>query len=546
MELHEENAFKARALQNAAFQIDRLQVPLTSLSQTEISEIEGLGKGAQAKITQLLENGTFPELEQLLVKTPPGIIEILSVKGIGPKKVATLWKDLGIESAGELLYACNENRLVELKGFGSKTQQQIKNSLEYREASGGKYLYATAEQAALQVVNDLISSGKAIHCSLTGQMRRRIPVIEVIEIIAATEKGPDIFEFLLTCKLIDENSLVKKEISGIPVFEAAMGGIRTIIFISSVADFETNLFLTTGSEVHIEKVKSLLKKLPSTEKNIYASAGLPFFEPELRENDSQFNLIKNSSLPELVKVHDLRGILHNHSTYSDGADTLEVMAAFCKEAGFEYLGISDHSKSAFYANGLQEERIQKQHSEIDKLNKKLHPFRIFKGIESDVLSDGSLDYSDEILSSFDFVVASIHSNLRMDEVKATARLLRAIENKYTTILGHPTGRLLLSRPGYPIDHKKIIDACAVNGVVIELNSNPHRLDMDWQWIPYALEKNVMISINPDAHRKEGFFDMHYGVCVARKGGLPADMTFNSKNAEEMEKYFLAKKTKTAI
>jgi DNA polymerase (family 10) len=276
----------------------------------------------------------------------------------------------------------------------------------------------------------------------------------------------------------------------------------------------------------------------NSEHEIYQKAGLAFVEPELREGLNEIELAKENKLPQLITYSDLKGSLHNHSTWSDGVHTLEEMALFCKEnLQLEYLGMCDHSKSAFYANGLNEQRIYAQHQEIDALNAKLAPFRIFKGIESDILYDGSLDYSDDILKTFDFVVASVHSILRMDEEKATSRIITAIENPYTTILGHPTGRLLLSRKGYPIDYKKVIDACAANNVVIEINANPLRLDLDWRWHRYALEKGVLLSINPDAHRKEGFHDMHYGVLIGRKGGLTPKQCLNSYSLNEITALF---------
>jgi DNA polymerase (family X) len=244
---------------------------------------------------------------------------------------------------------------------------------------------------------------------------------------------------------------------------------------------------------------------------------------------------------ELVTWDNLKGILHNHSTYSDGKHSLERMATFCKELGFEYLGIADHSKSAGYANGLSVERVFEQHREIEKLNQQLAPFKILKGIEADILGDGSLDYDNAVLATFDYVVASVHSNLTMNYDKAMSRLVRAIENPYTTILGHPTGRLLLSRDGYPIDHKLIIDACAANKVVIEINASPWRLDIDWRWIGYCLEKGVMLSINPDAHETDGYFDMHYGVAIGRKGGLTSNMTFNAMTLTDIEVYLKNKK-----
>jgi DNA polymerase (family X) len=542
MELHDENPFKIRSIQNAAFKLERHPVPIETLDPNEIGSIEGVGKSIQTKITDLLTTNSFPEMDEMLKLTPKGVIEMLSIKGIGPKKVRTLWKELGIESTGELLYACNENRLVELKGFGSKTQLQIKQAIEYMEANQGKYLFAVIEPIALQILQDIRNSGIAEECSYTGEFRRKLEIQEKIELVLVPKEISAVLDFISSHPLIDKDSIKsgKTEITAV-----IAGKLPLILFISDREHFASLLFRTTGNPEHLEmlqeKYKLSIPEISESEIDIYALAKLPYFEPELREGRSEFSLIKDGKLPPLVEETDLKGILHNHTTYSDGAHTLEEMAVYCKGLGFQYLGICDHSKSAFYANGLQPERILKQHEEIDALNSKLGPFRIFKGIESDILTDGSLDYPDEILKSFDFIVASIHSGLRMDKEKATQRLLKAIENPYTTILGHPTGRLLLAREGYPIDHQKIIDACAANGVIIELNANPYRLDLDWRYIPYALNKNVLISINPDAHRTEGYHDMHYGVCVARKGGLTKSSTFNTFSLEEIEKYFLAKK-----
>lgn len=542
MELHDENPFKIRSIQNAAFKLERHPVPIETLDPNEIGSIEGVGKSIQTKITDLLTTNSFPEMDEMLKLTPKGVIDMLSIKGIGPKKVRTLWKELGIESTGELLYACNENRLVELKGFGPKTQLQIKQAIEYMEANQGKYLFAVIEPIALQILQDIRNSGIAEECSYTGEFRRKLEIQEKIELVLVPKEISAVLDFISSHPLIDKDSIKsgKTEITAV-----IAGKLPLILFISDREHFASLLFRTTGNSEHLEmlqeKYKLSIPEISESENEIYALAKLPYFEPELREGRSEFSLIKDGKLPPLVEEKDLKGILHNHTTYSDGAHTLEEMAVYCKGLGYQYLGICDHSKSAFYANGLQPERILKQHEEIDALNSKLGPFRIFKGIESDILTDGSLDYPDEILKSFDFIVASIHSGLRMDKEKATQRLLKAIENPYTTILGHPTGRLLLAREGYPIDHQKIIDACAANGVIIELNANPYRLDLDWRYIPYALNKNVLISINPDAHRTEGYHDMHYGVCVARKGGLTKPSTFNTFSLEEIEKYFLTKK-----
>jgi DNA polymerase (family 10) len=320
------------------------------------------------------------------------------------------------------------------------------------------------------------------------------------------------------------------------------------------ADFYNEVFRNSAADAHLssafngsETLYNLLKKGQfKSEAAVYEKAGLPYIEPEMREGYGELELARENKLPKLLTDADLKGILHNHSTYSDGTHTLEQMAVFCKEQGYEYLGICDHSKSAFYANGLQEGRVMAQHREIEKLNQELAPFKIFKGIESDILNDGALDYEEDILKTFDFVVASVHSNLKMTKDKATERLITAIRNPYTTMLGHPTGRLLLRREGYPIDHKAVIDACAENGVIIEINANPWRLDLDWRWVHYALEKGVMLSINPDAHSTSGYADMRYGVLMGRKGGLSAEMTFNAKSREEVEAYFEQRKKEEGI
>src|SRR5699024_1522406 len=306
-------------------------------------------------------------------------------------------------------------------------------------------------------------------------------------------------------------------------------------------NFARDLMLTTGSDIHVQKLTSPLPSLPS-EQEIYQSLGLSFIPPELREGTHEVEKAKNNQIPNLITVSDLKGSLHNHSTYSDGKDTLKDMALYYRDnLKLEYFGIADHSPAAHYAGGLSIEKVQQQWEEIDLLNKELAPFTIFKGTESDILEEGSLDYPSEILAGFDYVVASIHRTLGMDEERATERLIKAIENPYTTILGHPTGRLLLSRPGYPIDFKKVIDACKANGVTIEINANPLRLDLDWRHHQYAIEQGVLLSINPDAHIKEGLLDMEYGVQVARKGGLEAKGCLNAKTLDEITQYFKNKK-----
>jgi len=547
MELHGENVFKIKSFQNASFKLDRLSDKLEGKSVEELEKVDGIGKSLSIKIYNLLTQGLFPELEALKEKTPEGVLEMMTLKGIGPKKVGTLWHELNIETIGELLYACNENRLIELKGFGTKTQEQVKQAVEFKLASQGHYHYATVDVLSKELIAHFQKNIPELIIQTTGELKRKCEIIDEISLIAICESNSSfekIKDVIKNCSWLPNeltvstnNELRTKSIAG-PEFSLVLCTTKELPFL---------LWKSTGSQEHIKlclsqsSITEIELQESISEVEIYQKLKLDFIEPELREGLEEVNWATNHQLPVLINDKDLKGILHNHSTYSDGIHSLKEMAVACKNGGYEYLGICDHSKSAFYANGLSIDRLIQQQKEIEQLNNELAPFKIFKGIESDILNDGSLDYPVEVLSSFDFIVASIHSNLKMDETKATERLLTAIRNPFTTILGHPTGRLLLARKGYPIDHKKIIDACAEEGVVIELNAHPYRLDLDWRWIQYAISKGVMISINPDAHEVEGYENMHYGVCVARKGGLSKTHTFNALTFEEINSYFQNRK-----
>ncbi|MES2447519.1 MAG: helix-hairpin-helix domain-containing protein [Bacteroidota bacterium] len=542
MELHGENPFKIKSVANAALKIDKLPFAIAQKPVADIDKIDGIGKSIAAKIIELLATGTIQELEDILLQTPPGIVEMLGIKGIGPKKIATIWHDLQIENIGELYYACNENRLIEAKGFGLKTQEEIKKIIEFKMAANGKFLYAHVEGTINQLYTDLsVWLNKVDHHSLfgiAGDFRRLNEIIEEAVYVIGTDDIAAVSNQILTF-----NALTFKDIDENTFTSHTENGLHIRVFVVAKADFYLHYFTQTGHKTHVLEVLKLAGNGPfKTEEEIYSKAGLDFILPELRESLNEIELAKNHQLPNLIKLEDLKGSLHNHSDWSDGVHTLEEMALYCKdELKLEYLGICDHSKSAFYAKGLNEQRVYAQHQQIDELNAKLAPFKIFKGIESDILYDGSLDYSDDILKTFDFVVASVHSQLKMTEEKATSRLIKAIENPFTTILGHPTGRLLLTRKGYEIDFKKVIDACAANKVVIEINANPLRLDLDWRWHRYALDKGVLLAINPDAHRKEGFHDMRFGTMVARKGGLITPKCLNAFSLSEIETYFTNRK-----
>lgn len=537
MELFNENPFRTKAMASASFKIDKLPFAAATASLEELSAQQGIGKSTAERIKQVVTTGSFIELDDLIAQTPAGILEMLKIKGLGPKKIQIIWKDLEIESVGELYYACNENRLVEAKGFGLKTQEDIKKSIEFAMDNQGWFLYAKVLPFAQQTFQALHKNLSPFQLDFTGEFRRKCEVLQQIEFIS--DAPIDTLH-----KAIEDLKYESQiEIQADKISFTDKNAFPFVVY-SAVDNFAQALLLTTGSDKHIDLLQGITDKIPqgTTEKEIYSQLGIAYIEPELREGLDEVELAKNNTLPELITFDDLKGTLHNHSTYSDGVHSLAEMARYCKEVlGLEYLGICDHSKTAVYANGLTRERLEQQWAEIDLLNQQLAPFKIFKGIESDILSDGSLDYPDEILAKFDFVVTSVHSNLKMDEQKATTRLIKAIENPYTTILGHPTGRLLLSRAGYPLDFKKIIDACAANNVVIEINANPLRLDLDWRWHRYALEKGVLLSINPDAHRTEGLLDMHYGVFVARKGGLSAEKCLNAFSLDQITSYFQRKK-----
>jgi len=540
MELHEVNPFKIKSIANAAFKVDKLPFPIAGKSLAELEKIDGIGKSIAAKIVELLENGTMVELQDLLAQTPEGIVEMMGIKGIGPKKVAIIWKELGIENVGELYYACNENRLVEAKGFGLKTQEEIKRLIEFRMAGNGKFLYSQVEQEVKGLMEEIRGIFPDALKHVAGEFRRLNEIISELVIVVGSINQEIAYQ-----SLSQLDTLRNVVLSGNHINAELRNGLLVDIICVDKADYYYELFVNTGTTDHVEEVLSRINiplEQPETEELIYQKAGLAWMQPELREDKNFIQEAAENKLPTLISYHDLKGTLHNHSTWSDGVNTLEEIALYCRdELKLQYLGICDHSKSAFYAKGLSIERVLQQQEEIDHLNKKITGFHIFKGIESDILNDGALDYPDEILNKFDFIVASVHSNIKMQQDKATARLIKAIENPYTTILGHPTGRLLLSRKGYDIDYKKVIDACAANNVIIEINANPVRLDLDWRWHQYALQKGVMLSINPDAHRNSGFHDMHYGVNVARKGGLTKEMCLNALALEEITQVFEKKK-----
>ncbi len=538
-EIHGENSFKAKSYATAAFTIEKLPLQLSETPPEKIVGIKGIGESTAKKIVELLETGVLKSLEEMIEKTPPGVMELLNIKGIGPKKIATIWKEMEIESVGELLYACKENRLKLYKGFGEKTQHNVIETIEFYLKSKGSFLFSQINLMAEDVKSFFEKIFLTKKIALTGAYIRQVEIIHELQIV-----------------IDDTTENIENKLSAVPDFELVEKNLHDLLYRASVGlkirlygcdntSFMQQVFFKNCSdefgEAFAENYNSIDFSTCENEEVVFKKASLNYIPACQRESVSIIEKAKQSQLPPLLQASDIKGIIHSHSNWSDGSFTIEEMAKAAIEKGFEYLVISDHSKTAFYANGLQEERIKEQHIYVDELNKQLAPFKIFKSIESDILNDGNLDYSNAILSTFDLVIASVHSNLKMSEEKAMMRLINAIENPYTTILGHMTGRLLLSRKGYPVDHKKIIDSCAANNVVIELNAHPSRLDMDWRYIDYALEKNVLISIDPDAHSLDGFDDIRYGVLMAQKAMVGKENNLSSFGLKELEAFLMKKK-----
>ena len=537
MELHEEDAFRIRSYQNAYLALRKLDRPLADMSDAEIKGIKGVGDAISKKIRELISTGKMPTLEKYRAQTPPGVVEMLDVNGFGPKKVRTVWLDMGIESVGELWYACNENRLIEYKGFGLKTQEDLKQKLEYYFKSRDKLHLSTAEREADFVTIWLTGHLPGAHVAAVGELRRRNSVIAQLELLVgcADDLSP----------AFDGATLTLEKQEGDDYYVRLESQTLIVLHRCLPAEFGSKLFRYTGSPAFVEAFAKAAAgvdfKHLATEAAVFEKANLPYIAPELRENAQVVALAQQGNLPPLIEDHDLKGILHVHTTWSDGLHSLRDMCEHARTLGYQYIGITDHSQAAFYANGLKPDRVLAQMAEIDQLNMELAPFRIFKGIESDILNDGSLDYDEAVLAKFDFVIASVHTNLKMVLEKATERVLRAIQNPYTTILGHPTGRLLLSREGYPLDWEVIFEACAKHKVAIEVNANPYRLDLDWTLIAEALRRGIKISINPDAHSQDGIHDLRYGVMTARKGGLTAADCLNALGVGAFEAWLKDRK-----
>ncbi len=515
MELHQDNPFKVKAIANAASSLEKMNCEINEQNYHELANIKGIGKNILEKIHELISTNNLLELEQLESNTPHAIMELLNIKGLGANKVYKLWKEFGIKNIEELLEWCKDDKLSKVKGFGKKTQETIlENTHFYLENKNKLHLHH-----AFHIANRVLNYFQKHHIKLeiTGELRRHCEIINQIEFI--------------TTQKIDHKHLDFVHLN----FHK-----QIVIHYVTEQEYFYNLFKTTGSKDYLEEIMfyKLHKNNFLSEKAILKDLGINACEPYQREASNQFFYIDNYTAcsKEIIQQKDFKGVIHCHTLYSDGLNSIEEMADYAIQNNYEYIVVSDHSQSAVYANGLKPNTVQQQFKEIEQLNHRFSSFKILKGIESDILANGDLDYKDDVLKQFDVVIASVHSGFNMTENEATERIIRAIENPYTKILGHLTGRLLLIRKGYPINHKKIIDACAANKVIIELNANAYRLDIDWRFIPYCMKKNVPIAINPDAHEKTAISDMHYGIMVAQKAGLEKEMCVNTWNYKQVLSY----------
>ena len=529
--LHRKDERLAELLSGAAYRLRNMPDEVTSLNKQKLSEL--FRPEIASLFIELQKKGTIESLDELIQLTPPGLFEMMRIKGLGGKKLSVLWNTAHIDSIDALLEACKKDQVSKIPGFGSKTQDNIIKSIEAYHSNEDRYHYASIADSAEVLVEMLQKIFKTNLVSLCGEIRRQATTVAGIEIIAVINskdlKQPAFRKYLII------QSSDKEQTTGHTPDE-----IPAVIYHTTKDRFYYELFKRTGNENHVKKVMAKLNGTNAckSEEAIYKKAGLPYIIPEMREDVAEWKFKTDPA--DLIMKEDIKGVVHNHTDWSDGVDTLTDFVQACKNRKYEYVVISDHSKNAHYAGGLKEDKVLRQLEEIEKLNKKLKPFRIFKSIECDILVSGELDYTESILQLFDLVIISVHQQLKMNEEKATNRLIKAIENPYTTILGHMTGRQLLIRPGYPVNFKKVIDACAANNVIIEINANPYRLDMDWSHIPYALNKGVMISVNPDAHSIGEIDNIRWGVSAARKGGLTKKMTWNAMTLNQVEQWLSGK------
>ena len=578
LELKDENPFKIRAYANAARSLETFGGNLSDLQDEEaLAKIPGIGKAIAAKIRELAGTGKLKYLEELRADFPAAILELFSISGLGAKKIKALYEQLHISSVEQLREACKSGRVAQLPGFGETTQAKICTAIEQRAKHSGYFQFGQIAAEAESLRRDLAGHRDALQVDVAGSYRRRREIVRDVDLVVATKNPGAITEFFV------KHALVESIIAQGPTKTSVRlrSGIQCDLRVVSSAEYPFALNYFTGSKEHnIEMrsralqrgwtlneyrlaklppepkskkvragpaVKKPILKIPTVreETDLYRALGLDFVPPELRENCGEFEAAEKHSLPRLLEQDNLRGTFHCHTVASDGHNTLEEMIMAAQELGLEYLGIAEHSKSSIQAHGIDAVKLRAQIAAIRKLNKKFDGFRVFAGVECDILRDGELDFEDDVLAELDFAVASIHSVFNLSEAEMTKRVIRAIENPFITILAHPTGRLLLKRDPYLVDVPAVLEAAAATGTWIELNAAPKRLDLDWRWWPLAKQKGVKCVINPDAHRTERLQDLWFGVGIARKGWLTKSDVMNCLPLGKIESALEAKRSKRA-
>src|SRR6266536_3309609 len=551
------NPFEARAYENAARAINALDGDIEQLTRSgKLKGTPGLGATIVKRVEELVDTGQLAFYEELRDSTPAVKLEMLRIQGMGPKKINAIYDKLHVNSIAELEQACLDDRVAHLPGFGKKTQDNILQGIAFLAQHADRFQYPVAEEEAERIRAALATLPEIVRLQVAGSLRRRRETVKDIDMVASVadaagdevrRKIMDFFTGQPSVKAITGKGETKSS--------AILGsGIAMDLRVVKDSQFPYTLHHFTGSKEHHIPLRRRALSMNMTindyglfrgkephlelipckdEAGIYAALGMDYIEPELREDMGEIEAAVHHTLPVLVQESDLRGVLHVHSTWSDGQNPIREMAEACIARGFTYLGMTDHSKVAAYAGGLSEESLRRQGEEIDALNKEFaDKLYILKGTECDILKDGSLDYTDEVLASLDFVVASIHSQFNLSPQEQTERMLQAIANPYVDIIGHPTGRILLGREGYTLDLEAVIDAAAAHGVCIEINANPSRLDLDWRLLRRARDKGIKIPVNPDAHVLAGLDDMRYGIGVARKGWLRREDVLNTMTSEE--------------
>ncbi len=567
LELKDENPFKVRAYTNAARAIETFGGNVPNFQDEEaVAKVPGIGKSIALKIKELAATGSLKYFEELSAEFPIGIMELFSLPGLGAKKIKALYDRLGINSIEQLQKACEDGRVAELPGFGQTTQQKLCESIAKRAAHAGSFQFGQVAAEAETLRSDLAAHNAALQVDIAGSYRRRKEIVHDLDFLVATKKPEAIMAFFVSHPLVESIIAQGPTKSSVRL----RSGVQCDLRVVSTAEYPFALAYFTGNKEHnIElrsralqrgwtlneyclasvpvdskaKKKKPVKKIPTVrdEADLYRAVDLDFIPPELRENWGEFEAAEKHALPKLIEKENLRGTFHCHTTASDGHNSIEEMAEAAQGLGLEYLGIADHSHSSIQAHGIDEPKLRFQIATIRELNKKLHGFRVFAGIECDILRDGSLDFPDDVLAQLDYVIVSVHSVFNLSETEMTQRVIRAIENPFVTMLAHPTGRLLLKREPYQIDIPAILDAAARTGTWIELNAAPKRLDMDWRWWPLAKQKGVKCVINPDAHRTERLQDLWFGIGIARKGWLAKNDVMNCLPLEKIEVVLRAKR-----